>query len=111
MIKNTEKINRNKKEKILNGLLFIDSLNKQNDKPYVEKVILFGSGVTSFCREDSDIDICLVTNFDCSNKSFFEIYGNLPLVMDDLCDIVIYSKLQGKLKEEIDSKGVVIYEY
>lgn len=89
----------------------IDFLNKNNKNGVIEKVILFGSCITDLCSEDSDIDICFVSSYNSSNPDFFNIYGNFPIIADDLCDIVIYSKLKGKLKEEIDNKGVLIYEY
>lgn len=109
MIKNLDKINLVKREKVKKGCEYIQ---KMNDKfPVVSKAVVFGSAVTNKCDDDSDIDICLYSNFDSSNSQFFQIYGNLPLVMDDICDILVYQKLTGKIKEEIDSKGVIVYEY
>lgn len=105
---NANRINKLKLDKIKRAIDFIESESKK--ERVIEKVILFGSCITDNCTNRSDIDVCLVSNYDCKNKTFFNIYGRLPLVMDDSCDILIYSKLHGALKDEIDKKGVVVYE-
>lgn len=108
MIKNLDKINSIKRNKIERGLLFLEKNNK--DK-IIEKVIVFGSSVTDYCTEESDIDICLFTDKNTSNKVFFNIYGTLPLIMDDLCDVVIFNKIDKRLQQEILLKGVIVYKY
>lgn len=108
MILNIEKINIQKRTQIEAGMKFIEKINQDG---VVRKVILFGSALTNDCDKDSDIDLCFVTDYDSKNPVFFQIYGELPLVMNDLCDILIYSKVNGKIKEEIDNKGVLIYYY
>lgn len=111
-IKNTNKISIIKRDKIIKGLKFLDSIN--NKEHVIDKVIIFGSSVTDDCTEESDIDICLYTNgeISCRNRNFFRIFGGLELEMDDLCDILLYHKLSdGKLKKEIEEKGVIVYEY
>ena len=42
---------------------------------------------------------------------YSQIYGNMEIVMDDLCDILDYDELKGEVKTEIDKKGVAVYEY
>lgn len=110
MIINTDKINKLKRHKVVRGLNFIDAINHGFDEPLIEKVILFGSSITEDCHEDSDVDICLVSKYDCTHMGFFTIFGKLPIVMDELCDIVVYSNLKGSLKSEIDRKGITVYE-
>ena len=105
---NENRINKLKLDKVKKAIAFIEAESKK--EKVIDRVILFGSTITDDCTNRSDIDLCLVTNYDCKNKTFFNIYGRLPLVMDDSCDILIYSKLRGALKNEIDQKGVVIYE-
>lgn len=107
MVKNLEKINILKKEKINKGLEFLE---KNDNNKSIKKVIIFGSSVRNDCTENSDIDICFVTDSNCSDTNFFNIYGRLPLIMDNLCDIVIWNKIDTKLKKEIKNKGVVVYE-
>lgn len=111
MISNLEQINKIKRKKINNVLHYIDSVNKQTGRDNVKRVIIFGSSITDDCTEDSDIDICLDTEYDCKNRDFFKIYGNIEIIAEDLCDILIYRKLNGDLKREIDKKGVTVYEY
>lgn len=105
---NTTRISEIKKDKIMLALNFIEAESRR--EKVIDKVILFGSCITDNCTEASDIDICLVSKYDCKNKNFFNIYGGLPLILDDACDILIYSKLHGALKAEIDKNGVVVYE-
>jgi len=106
---NEDKVHVAKREKIRKCIEFVKEQNKK--QVVIEKIILFGSAVTDDCDENSDIDLCFVTNYNCSNPVFFDIYGGISLVMDDLCDILIYHKLKGKIKEEIDAKGIVVYDY
>ena len=109
MFKNLQYIHPIKREKIKKGLEYI---SKKNDG-CISKVIVFGSSVTDDCTNNSDIDLCFVTDTNCKNPVYADIYGNMEIVMDDLCDILSYSKLNsdGDLKAEIDKKGVVVYEY
>ena len=107
-IMNLDKIHKIKRDKIKNGLLFVDKENAKDN--VIQKIIIFGSSITEDCTNNSDIDICIFTNYDTKNMTFFTIFGKLPLIIDDLCDIVVYSKINGKLKEEIDKKGVIVYE-
>lgn len=85
---------------------------KKNDG-CISKVVVFGSSLTENCTDDSDIDLCFFTNATCKNPVYADIYGKMEIVMDDLCDILSYRKLDdhGGLKAEIDKNGVVIYEY
>lgn len=106
-IENIEFIHPLKSDKVKRGLEYI---SKRNDG-CISKVLVFGSAITADCRPDSDIDLCFVTDATCKNPVYADIYGHMELVMDDLCDILSYRKLTGQLKNEIDKKGVVIYEY
>ena len=92
----------------MKGMEFVERTNKNG---IIKKIILFGSAVTDDCTNDSDIDLCFVSEGTCSDTVFFHIFGGIGLAMDDLCDILIYKDLKGKVKDEIDKKGVVIYEY
>lgn len=108
-IMNLDKVNPIKREKIKKGMEYIASLNDG----CISKVIVFGSSITGDCTNDSDIDLCFITDTNCKNSVYADIYGNMEIVMDDLCDILSYNKLNntGDLKAEIDKKGVVVYEY
>lgn len=109
MIQNLQRINPIKREKIKKGMEYIA---KKNDG-CISKVVVFGSSLTENCTDNSDIDLCFFTNTTCKNPVYADIYGSMEIVMDDLCDILSYRKLDnyGALKAEIDKKGVVIYEY
>ena len=108
MIQNLDKINSIKQKKIEQGVLFIE---KQNQiEMVIDKIIVFGSSVREDCTEDSDIDLCLFSDYDSSNPVFYNIFAKLPIVMDDLCDIFVYQKLGKKMREEILKKGIIVYE-
>jgi len=98
------KIHPVKRDKVKKGCEYIKQY------PFVKKMIIFGSAVTKTCTEESDIDICLVINKDKNQKEFVRMYGELPLYMDELCDILIYDKLNDEWKKQIDEKGVIVYE-
>ena len=108
MIQNIERVHPIKREKVLRGLQFIEAYNTTG---IVKRILLFGSAVTSDCTEESDIDFCFVSDGTCEDPVFFSLFGGLPLAVKDLCDILVYQDLKGKIKEEIDKKGVVVYEY
>ena len=110
MLKNLEKINIIKRDKVIKGLRYIDDMNEKCGYPIIEKVIIFGSAVTDDCTEDSDIDLCFVTEYGCENPDYFDIYGKTEIIIDDLCDIFSYKKTQGSLRSEIDM-GVTVYDY
>ena len=76
----------------------------------ISKVIAFGSSVTQDCTEESDIDLCFIT-MNPDSDIYSQIYDNMEIVMDDLCDILDYDELKGEVKTEIDKKGVAVYEY
>ena len=105
-IMNLDKINPIKREKIKKGMEYIASLNDG----CISKVIAFGSSVTQDCTEESDIDLCFIT-MNPDSDIYSQIYGNMEIVMDDLCDILDYDELKGEVKTEIDKKGVAVYEY
>lgn len=108
MIENLELLHPVKRSKIKKGVEFIRDENQ--NKNVIQKAIVFGSAATSDCTNNSDIDLCLVSDYTTKNPTFFRIFGGLPLVMDDSCDIVIWNRIPEKLRDEISKKGVVVYE-
>ena len=109
MIKNIDKINARKKEGLIKALSMIENINKRNR--IIDRVIVFGSSVTDSCRKHSDLDVCFVSDFDCSNMDYFNISSSFEDVSNSRCDIFNYARVKGPLKSEIDSKGVLVYEY
>ena len=106
-ILNLEKINSIKRSKIENGMKYIDTMN--GSEPVISRVVVFGSAITDNCTENSDIDICLFTEYDNTNEKYRVIRGHLMDEMDDVCDILKYSRLNSSFKSQIE-KGVVVYE-
>ena len=41
----------------------------------------------------------------------FEVSSSISKACDYNCDILTYGKLQGKIKEKVDTKGVVVYSH
>ena len=106
-IKNLEKINVCKRNKIQKGMAFVDEMNKK--EPVIDRVIIFGSAIRDDCTEDSDIDVCIDTQYDTRNSTYFNASGRLPDVMDEICDILKYNRLNQRFKAIVD-QGVVVYE-
>ena len=106
---NLEKISSIKRAKIEKGIDLVEKWN-ENEK-IIEKMIIFGSSVTNYCTEDSDIDVCLVSDYTTANNAYFRVHGGLGRVMDDVVDIFNFRRIGEKLKNEILKKGVIVYEY
>ena len=122
MIQNIERVHPMKREKILNGLQFIE---KYNTTGVVKRIILFGSAVTPDCTEESDIDLYIVLfpgkeqekiTYQIQGVEFttsieFMLSGGLPQITNDVCDVIFAHRSSEKLKQEVNEKGIKIYEY
>lgn len=100
---NTSKVNAMKKQEIEK------LINIAMETNVVERLIIFGSAVTSDCHKESDIDMCLEVSCETSDKRLRYPVYELNKACDFNCDILFYHKLGAKLKNEIDSKGVTVY--
>ena len=78
--------------------------------PEVQRMIVFGSAVTDDCSETSDVDICLDIKGITRGRKFYELSRDLSWACDHNCDILTYTKLNNSFKEEVNKKGVVVYE-
>ena len=107
MIKNLDKVSSKKRQNVRRGMEYIDRMNAI--EPVIDKIVVFGSAVSDDCREDSDIDVCLFSQFNNQNQTYRTVRGRLMDEMDDVCDIIRYDRLNDAFKEVID-KGVVVYE-
>ena len=105
---NLEKINPVKRAKVEKGIDLVEKWNKNEN--IIDKMIIFGSSVTDDCTEESDIDVCLVSDYTTANNAYFRIHGGLGRFIDDVVDIFNFQRIGGKLKNEILKKGVVVYE-
>jgi predicted nucleotidyltransferase len=88
---------------------FLDIIGSFNE---VEKVVLFGSRATGTYKKASDVDIALFgknvsAGLACAVKFEIEEETAIPYFFD----IVAYPLIKNeKLKEHIDTKGVVLWE-
>ena len=82
----------------------------QSFENIIDKMIIFGSSVTDDCTEESDIDVCLVSDYTTANNEYFRIHGGLGMVMDDVVDVFNFKRVGEKLKNEILKNGVIVYE-
>ncbi|MBR1628633.1 MAG: nucleotidyltransferase domain-containing protein [Lachnospiraceae bacterium] len=101
---NIEKINSLKRDQVSSCVEIVRRL------PRIKRLIIFGSGVTDHCRADSDLDICLDIDGDTKGSDLYEVSKDISRACDYNCDMLTYGKIQGRIKEEIDTKGVVVYE-
>ena len=109
MIINIEKINPIKRDKIIKCLEHIDLCNRH--KKMVDKVLIFGSSVRNDCTEESDIDICLFTDYSCKDRDYFNLYRKIARKADDICDIFVFKKVSEKFQRHLLNTGVFVYEY
>ena len=109
MIGNLDKINLLKRKKVENGIKFIDNYNRKNH--CIDKVMIFGSSTRDDCTENSDIDICLFSKCDLSDVKLFDIFGELPFVVGQNCDILSFNDIGSDLQKIIMDNGIVVYEY
>ena len=103
-VMNIDKINYIKRAQVTMCVDIVKTL------PRIKRMIIFGSGVTDHCYEDSDLDICLDIEGSTRGMDLFEVSKNISKACDYNCDMLTYGKLSGKIKDEIDNKGVVVYE-
>jgi predicted nucleotidyltransferase len=107
-------------DQIINGIT--DTLKDEG----VEKIILFGSYASGQPKEDSDLDIIVVTSdnyMPSTNREKMELYHKYNLLIRSFrkiitIDMLVYTKLMyhqmqesGSLfSNEINRKGKVLYE-
>lgn len=75
----------------------------------VKRLIIFGSAVTDDCTDESDIDICADVTYQEKGLKVYNLGVDLSRICNGNCDILFYDRLKGKIKDEIDKKGVVVY--
>ncbi len=103
-IKNIDKINDLKQRQVLSCVDIIQAY------PNVRRMIIFGSSVSDRCTEQSDVDICFDIEGTTKGVNMYTMARDIRRACDHKCDILTYGKLKGRVKDEIDQKGVVVYE-
>ena len=77
--------------------------------PFVRRLLIFGGAVTDHCTEESDIDVCADIELEEKGSNLHELHVDLCKTCDANCDILIYERLKGKIKNVVDTKGVTVY--
>lgn len=80
-----------------------------NDKN-IKRLILFGSVADGTNTEDSDIDLCIDTTYDIRDPGLFKICADINKACGYMCDLLHYNRLAGPIKQEVDRKGVILYD-
>ncbi len=101
---NIKKINPLKRDQVLSCIKIAQRSSK------IAKLIIFGSAVTNQCKDSSDVDICIDVNGPTRGKEIYELSRDICWACDHNCDILTYGKLNREFKNEVDSKGVIVYE-
>lgn len=70
----------------------------------IKSVIIFGSSVEFSCNSNSDLDIC-IERYDESIS-----FRNYPDSYLEKTDIVYADSLGERLKKEIETKGIVVFD-
>ena len=72
--------------------------------PQISKIYIFGSSVTPHCRIDSDVDIYVEIDGMRHAREYIDV------ALDFAYDIWDNMTIDDRLKKEIASKGVMVYE-
>lgn len=90
----------------------VSSIIKEDD---VKRLIVFGSATSNMCHEGSDLDICVVWNFDCFDGEGVyvpkanQLLKRISKICEGNVDIMPYTSwMSDEIKEEI-LKGVTVY--
>lgn len=83
----------------------------------VEKIILFGSHAYGKTNEDSDIDLCVITNVNkrkldiriMIRKALIPIYTRLDILVYNEQEFKERSELQTTLEYKIVNEGLIVY--
>ncbi len=86
-----------------------EMINVARKYPFVKRLIIFGSSVTDYCTEESDIDVCADVDCPDRGRDLHNLHVELCKTCDANCDILIYRRLSGQIKKEVDKKGVIVY--
>ncbi len=91
--------------------VYVDKIcDAAKESGIVNRLFIFGSAITEQCDGESDLDICVDTDCADNNRALFRLYVQISRICDYNCDILTYSKLGEKIRNEIDQKGVLVYE-
>jgi len=107
-------------------ITYIDQIYNRLQKINPYKIILFGSLAYGDPKEDSDIDIIVVTNdmfYPNNYREHMDIYLKVSHLLTDIIknqpiDLIVYTKpmydkfieLDSMFSREIQQKGKIIYE-
>ncbi len=85
------------------------AISLAKEDPRIERLIIFGSAVTSRCGMTSDIDIA-VDAPGIDEDEFLKIARQFYKAIPSEIDMIHYNSIRNSLlKQEVDSKGVNIY--
>jgi predicted nucleotidyltransferase len=84
--------------------LINNTINKLSKIKEIYAIFLFGSQINGRQREDSDIDIAVLTD-KLTEKKELEIRGN----SSELIDIVLFNKMPLIIQNRILSEGKILY--
>ena len=83
-----------------------------NKPPSIQVVIIFGSSVLPSCKDYSDIDVCLIGDFEEFNLSDITVEGQAYdfVKYETVEELQEKAKLNGNgIDRDIYNKGVVVY--
>ncbi|MCD7709107.1 MAG: nucleotidyltransferase domain-containing protein [Clostridiales bacterium] len=104
MMENLSKVNSLKRNQIEQVITSADRSG------VVRRLIVFGSSVTDYCTQESDVDLCFDTTCNIEDRRIFDLIVDADKACEYNCDILFYNDLRGKIKQEVDQKGEIVYE-
>ena len=104
MIKNIDKINEIKRSSVMKSAILA------SHDPNIEKLVVFGSAVRDDCRKSSDSDFCFFVLPNHDKKVFNRTLIKICSACEGDVDTLRYDLLRGRIVDEINTKGVVVYD-
>ena len=108
-----------KKASFVNNLVRIDPLKRAQTKkcidiakenPDILKMIVFGSAARNECTENSDLDLCFLMKDGYDKLNMHYSLADFGKACNHNCDLLIWDHLKDWFRDEIISKGVVVYD-
>ena len=107
--KNINKINKIMRDKVKKIVKFIHNENQKLNYPLIYKILIFGSSTRKDCTEESDIDICLYTNYKENSIELLRVGGYIQQVADINCDVFFEYLVNQNFLKKIEKDGVIVY--
>ena len=104
MVKNIDLIDVSKREQVS---ACAEAAKENKD---ILKLIVFGSAAKNQCTDTSDLDLCVELKPNADRLAYHYTVANFGRICNHHYDLLNFSILNDKFKNEITQNGVIVYE-